>query len=172
MSKIIHLCADIRGLLENNTQLRQNLVLLYADAIELSRKHLLELISTIEALQQENKTIKSELRKWEEPFDRERFEETKKQSHAESLAAKQVYITALEHALKHMQKQLAPLQGKAVLVMDMPEGCGECLLCVSNVVSSKIEDDELHCTYLDDMCPDSTGRHPGCPLRIVGGENK
>jgi hypothetical protein len=154
-----------KKLLEQLTieQLRQNLVLLHADTIELSRKHLLELINAIEALQQENKTIKSELRKWEEPFDKKRFEETKKQSHAESLAAKQVYITALEHALKHMQKQLAPLQGKAVLVMDMPKTCMTC---------------KLRQAHITDYCKISGKesayhqRRADCPLWIVGGENK
>lgn len=55
--------------------------------------------------------VKRELAKWEEPFDQERFVAIKKQaSHKDSLAAYSVYVTALEHALKHGNEQLTVAQ--------------------------------------------------------------
>jgi len=48
--------------------------------------------------------LERELRKWQQPFDREAFEHIKNQaSHKDSLAAQGIYIIAIEHALKHAQ---------------------------------------------------------------------
>jgi hypothetical protein len=50
--------------------------------------------------------LKSELAKWQRPFDAKLFEATKQQaSHQDSLAAMRVYITALENALKVRSEQ-------------------------------------------------------------------
>lgn len=52
------------------------------------------------------RACKKELARWEEPFDADRFAEVKKQAaYKDSLAAMSVYITALEHALKHKEKE-------------------------------------------------------------------
>ncbi len=66
------------------------------------------IMQQFDTLQAELAGVRRELTKWQEPFDAERFEDTKKQaSHSNSLAAQGVYITALEHAMKHLNQQLA-----------------------------------------------------------------
>jgi DNA repair exonuclease SbcCD ATPase subunit len=49
---------------------------------------------------------KSELAKWQRPFDQERFDAAKQQaSRKDSLAAMQVYIIALEHGFKAVEAE-------------------------------------------------------------------
>jgi hypothetical protein len=62
--------------------------------------------------------------------------------------------------IEALQKQLAPLQGKAVLVMDMPKTCMTC---------------KLRQAHITDYCKISgkesayKKRRADCPLWIVGG---
>lgn len=71
------------------------------------RKACVERDGAMEALedsQRASKEAKRELARWREPFDPETFAGIKKQaSHSDSLAAYSIYVTALEHALKHSQ---------------------------------------------------------------------
>ena len=69
-------------------------------------QHNLPLIAYVRASDVE--ALEQELRKWQQPFDPVAFQATQEQaSHGDSLAAQAVYIVALEHALKHLQQQLA-----------------------------------------------------------------
>lgn len=62
----------------------------------------------IERVQKQLAEVTRELTKWQQPFDPVQFQLAKEQaSHKDSLAAQYVYIVALEHALKHLQAQLA-----------------------------------------------------------------
>lgn len=71
--------------------------------IDIKTKYMLDLNDK----EEENATLKAELAKWQRPFDAELFEDIKHQaSHQDSLAAMRVYITALEHALKHKDDEL------------------------------------------------------------------
>lgn len=57
-------------------------------------------------LEQAYLRLEAELTKWQKPFNQEQFDSVKKQaSRGDSLAAQAIYITALEHALKHMNEE-------------------------------------------------------------------
>mgnify|MGYP000860379861 CR=1 FL=1 len=58
--------SDEKSLLEQMTieQARQNIALLKAEEIEMPKKWVLELLNTIEALQQENKQLRAKLDEW------------------------------------------------------------------------------------------------------------
>lgn len=68
---------------------------------ETTRTTISILTKELDAAANRIKALEAELSKWEQPFNREKFDIIKEQaSHRDSLAAQQVYITALEHALK------------------------------------------------------------------------
>lgn len=62
---------------------------------------------TIEKLNSEVSYLKSELRKWNRPFDDERLEGARQQymENQKSLCAANIYIRGLEHALQHMIRE-------------------------------------------------------------------
>lgn len=75
-----------------------------------------------------------ELEKWQRPFDQERFDAVKQQaSHGNSLAAYAVYVTALEHALKHSSLKAERDAAKRALAEERGKAIEECARFVGNL---------------------------------------
>jgi hypothetical protein len=58
--------------------------------------------------------------------------------------------------------------GKAILILDMPEKCGDCKLCTYNAAFQN-----MYCPATEKYTVVNVGeRHPGCPLQPIGREHK
>jgi hypothetical protein len=131
----------------------------------------------IEALRQENKRLEAAIQEWADGvcISQKYLSQIGKlqQENAELKERQEIEIAAVKHStdvIRELGRRLEPLQGKAVLMLgDMPESCIDCGLW--STTGSNYNTGEKYCKILADKCP-KTGRHPLCPLWIVGGENR
>jgi pyruvate/2-oxoglutarate dehydrogenase complex dihydrolipoamide acyltransferase (E2) component len=123
---------------------------------------------TIEALQQENAELKEKLVQFMSE-ENEKIIELQQQlarSRARQQSTRETGRKVIDNQtdeIIELRKQLAPLQGKAVLVMDMPEGCLKCPLIIENS-----EYGRPYCAYTK-LESEKAGRLGDCPLVVVGG---
>jgi hypothetical protein len=78
-------------------------------------------------------------------------------------------IEALQQENAELRKQFEPLQGKAALVLGVPESCMHCRLSMylkycGDVCKATLVNGEYA------ICPKTDHRPKWCPLMVVGGE--